>query len=125
MIVPGTDPRRVTLVELVVTALLAGASMPLNGESVSLSPYVLAAGIGLGVCTALIQSVIAWAQKSVPPTKATLIYTGEPVWGGVIGCLYGERLTLSSLAGCALVLVGILISERPEKKAGQPAEKAE
>ena len=28
MIVPGTDPRRVTLVELVVTALLAGASMP-------------------------------------------------------------------------------------------------
>ena len=125
MIVPGTDPRRVTLVELVVTALLAGASMPLNGESVSLSPYVLAAGIGLGVCTALIQSVIAWAQKSVPPTKATLIYTGEPVWGGVIGCLYGERLTLSSLAGCALVLAGILISERPEKKAGQPAEKAE
>ncbi len=125
MIVPGTDPRRVTLVELVVTALLAGASMPLNGENVSLSPYVLAAGIGLGVCTALIQSVIAWAQKSVPPTKATLIYTGEPVWGGVIGCLYGERLTLSSLAGCALVLAGILISERPEKKAGQPAEKAE
>lgn len=125
MIVPGTDPRRVTLVELVVTALLAGASMPLNGESVSLSPYVLAAGIGLGVCTALIQSVIAWAQKSVPPTKATLIYTGEPVWGGVIGCLYGERLTLSSLAGCALVLAGILISERPEKKAGQPAKKAE
>lgn len=99
--------------------------MPLNGENVSLSPYVLAAGIGLGVCTALIQSVIAWAQKSVPPTKATLIYTGEPVWGGVIGCLYGERLTLSSLAGCALVLAGILISERPEKKAGQPAEKAE
>ena len=79
----------------------------------------------VAVCTALIQSVIAWAQKSVPPTKATLIYTGEPVWGGVIGCLYGERLTLSSLAGCALVLAGILISERPEKKAGQPAEKAE
>ena len=125
MIVPGTDPRRVTLVELVVTALLAGASMPLNGESVSLSPYVLAAGIGLGVCTAVNQRVIAWAQKSVPPTKPTLIFTRGPVWGGVIGCLYGERLTLSSLAGCALVLAGILISERPEKKAGQPAEKAE
>lgn len=122
--VPGTDPRRITFVELTVTAVLAGASMPFNGESAVLSPLVLGFGIGLGVCTALIQSVISWAQKTVSPTKATLIFTGEPVWGGVFGCLYGERLTPASLAGCVLVLAGIIVSEGPEKKASRPRKQA-
>lgn len=119
LVVSGTDPRRITFVELAVTALLAGVFMPLNHESVSLSPYVLAAGLGLGACTALLQSAIAWAQKAVPPTKTTLILTGEPVWGGVFGYLYGERLSLSSLAGCFLVLSGILVSEIPGMKAAR------
>ena len=119
LVVPGTDPRRITFVELAVTAVLAGVFMPLNHESVSLSPCVLAAGLGLGACTALLQSAIAWAQKAVPPTKTTLILTGEPVWGGVFGYLYGERLSLSSLAGCFLVLAGILVSEISGMKAAR------
>ena len=33
-----------------------------------------------------------WGQKSVSPTRATLIYAGEPVWAGIAGRLAGERL---------------------------------
>jgi hypothetical protein len=33
------------------------------------------------------------------PTRATLIYTGEPVWAGIFGRLAGERLPLLALLG--------------------------
>jgi drug/metabolite transporter (DMT)-like permease len=41
--------------------------------------------VGLGLASAVIQVAMNWAQKSVSPTRATLIYAGEPVWAGVIG----------------------------------------
>jgi hypothetical protein len=40
-----------------------------------------------------------WAQRSVSPTRATLIYTGEPVWAGIFGRLAGD--------GCASSFVDI------------------
>ena len=52
-----------------------------------------------------------WAQKSVSPTRATIIYAGEPVWAGVIGRIAGERLPATALIGGALVVLGILASE--------------
>lgn len=52
-----------------------------------------------------------WAQKSVSPTRATIIYAGEPVWAAVIGRIAGERLPLAALIGGALVVLGILASE--------------
>jgi drug/metabolite transporter (DMT)-like permease len=52
-----------------------------------------------------------WAQKSVSPTRATVIYAGEPVWAGVIGRIAGERLPATALLGGALVVLGILASE--------------
>ena len=126
ILAPGTSVRRFTFVELAATSLLSFACMPLAGEALPrnmLEPACLACG--LGAATALLQSVVVWAQKSIPPSRATVIYTGEPVWGGFFGWLAGERLGAGALAGCALIVAGILISgkkgrpkapERPSRK---------
>ncbi len=104
------------MVELAVTAALSFAFMPAMGESPApFSWLVVGSACGLGIASAVIQGVIAWAQKSIPPTRATVIYTGEPVWGGITGWLAGERLPAAALLGCACVVAGILVSCRRER----------
>jgi drug/metabolite transporter (DMT)-like permease len=68
---------------------------------------------------------MTWAQRSVSPTQATLIYTGEPVWAGVFGRIAGERLPLLALVGCLFILAGVLVSELKWKKKSRPQIVAE
>lgn len=110
-IVPGTNPRRVATVQLIVGALLAFGCMPLLAEHPApFSWLVVGSACGLGLASACIQSVVAWAQKRISPTRATIIYAGEPVWAGIVGYVVGERLSLAALGGCLLVITGILVS---------------
>lgn len=111
---------RVTVVQLLVCSVLAFVAMPVVGEPVPAFSWVwLAAGFGLGLASCLIQLTMNWAQKSVDPTRATIIYTGEPVWAGVIGRLAGDRLPPLALVGAVLIVLSMLVSElRPH---GRPA----
>lgn len=103
---------RVTLVQLAVTALLAFACMVPAEEAVPpLSWTVILSACGLGLVTALIQFVMNWAQRSVSPTRATLIYAGEPVWAGIIGRIAGDRLPPTALAGGLLIVAAMIVSE--------------
>ena len=77
----------------------------------SFSPALLLVAAGLGIFSAIIQVTMNWAQRSVSPTRATVIYTGEPVWAGIFGRLAGERLPLLALFGGALIVLGVLVSE--------------
>jgi drug/metabolite transporter (DMT)-like permease len=52
-----------------------------------------------------------WAQRVVDPSRAAIIYAGEPVWAGIIGRIAGERLPVTALFGGALVVLGVLVSE--------------
>ncbi|AKF46828.1 Permeases of the drug/metabolite transporter (DMT) superfamily [Pseudomonas syringae pv. syringae B301D] len=58
-----------------------------------------------------------WAQKSVSPTRATVIYAGEPVWAGIVGRLAGERLPGIALLGAALIVAGVIVSEMKRRSA--------
>jgi len=112
---------RVTVIQLAVASVLCFCIMPVVGErAVIPSGFFLAGALALGAASALIQSAMNWAQKTVSPTRATVIYAGEPVWAGLIGRLAGERLPLLALLGAALIVVGILIgkpaSETPPAK---------
>jgi drug/metabolite transporter (DMT)-like permease len=60
-----------------------------------------------------------WAQQSVSPTRATVIYAGEPVWGGIVGRLAGDRLPGLALAGAALIVAGVLVSELRPRPRGE------
>ncbi len=106
------DVRRVTFIQLAVASLCAFCFMIPNGESVpALSTPLLVSAVGLGAASALIQVTMNWAQRSVSPTRATVIYAGEPVWAGVVGRLAGERLPAAAILGGILIVCGVIVSE--------------
>ncbi|WP_448642022.1 DMT family transporter [Geodermatophilus sp. URMC 63] len=117
------DLGRVTVVQLLVGGGLSLAAMPVAGEAVPPFSWAwLLAAVGLGVVSCLIQVTMNWAQQSVSPTRATVIYAGEPVWGGIVGRLAGDRLPGLAVAGAALVVAGVLVSElkpRPRERRGR------
>jgi drug/metabolite transporter (DMT)-like permease len=106
------DAGRVALIDLTMVAVAGFVAMPFAGERLpALSPVILTCGIGLGVASAFIQLAMNWAQRTVSPTRATLIYASEPVFAGVLGRLAGERLGPTGWAGAALIFAGVLIGE--------------
>ncbi|MGL4724110.1 MAG: DMT family transporter [Scandinavium sp.] len=118
------DVRRVTVVQLATASIVAFAAMVPAGESVpDFSPGLLVVALGLGIFSAIIQVVMNWAQRSVSPTRATVIYTGEPVWAGIFGRMAGERLPVLALLGGLFIIAGVLVSELKfkKKKAVEPA----
>ncbi|WP_204318686.1 DMT family transporter [Pseudooceanicola aestuarii] len=114
----GVDSRRVTLVQLWAAGLMSFALMPLAGESVPAFSWVwVLAALALGFASAVIQLVMNWGQKTVSPTRATIIYAGEPVWAGLVGRLAGERLGPLALIGGVLIVAGMVVSElRPRRR---------
>ncbi|ORM74925.1 hypothetical protein HA48_01685 [Pantoea wallisii] len=118
------DVRRVTLIQLMVASLCAFLLMIPNGESLpAMSAPLLFSALGLGAASALIQVTMNWAQRSVSPTRATVIYAGEPVWAGVVGRIAGERLPAAALLGGALIVCGVIVSElRLRRKKTVPVE---
>ena len=121
----SVDSRRVTAVQLLTAGLVSFALMPALGESVPAFSWLWAgAAIGLGLASAVIQLTMNWAQKSVSPTRATVIYAGEPVWGGIVGRLAGDRLPALALLGAGLIVAGVLASEaklpRRKRQAAKP-----
>ncbi|MGY2080125.1 DMT family transporter [Modestobacter sp. SYSU DS0657] len=127
-LVAGTvDLGRVTVVQLLVGGGLSLAMVPVVGEALpSFSWLWLVAAIGLGAASCLIQITMNWAQQSVSPTRATVIYAGEPVWGGIIGRLAGDRLPGLAIVGAALVVAGVLVSElKPRTRPRGPHRRPE
>lgn len=115
------DVRRVTVVQLGTASLIAFTLMGPAGESVPVfTPGLLTVAVGLGVFSAIIQLTMNWAQRSISPTRATVIYTGEPVWAGVFGRIAGERLPGLALLGAMLIVAGVLVSELKLKRKKAP-----
>ena len=98
--------------QVATTSLLAFGFMAPMGETVpDFSWLLIVTAIGLGVASAGIQFAMNWAQRTVSPTRATVIYAGEPVWAGIVGRLFGERLPAAALLGAALIVLGVIVSE--------------
>lgn len=108
----------VTFVQLLTAGVLSLLLMIVTGEPAPSDhlDLALALAAGLGLATAVIQLTMNWAQRSVSPTRATLIYASEPVWGGFFGRLTGDRLPLPALIGAACIVTGVLVSEWKRKK---------
>lgn len=125
------DLGRITIVQLLTAGVLGLLTMPVVGEGIPEFSWIwVACALGLGAASCLIQLTMNWAQKSVSPTRATVIYAGEPVWAGIIGRIAGERLPALALVGGALVVLGILASElklvrRRAPRAARPTAPAE
>ncbi|MFJ3485791.1 DMT family transporter [Pseudomonas sp. NPDC090202] len=120
------DVRRVTVVQLATASVLAFLMVVPTGERLpDFSPTLLITAIGLGASSAAIQVAMNWAQKTVSPTRATLIYAGEPVWAGIAGRLAGERLPGIALLGACLIVAGVIVSELKGRAKVESLEKEE
>ncbi|MBA6099325.1 DMT family transporter [Pseudomonas juntendi] len=106
------DVRRVTVVQLATASVLAFLMIVPTQERIpDFSWLLLVSAVGLGAMSAVIQVAMNWAQKSVSPTRATLIYAGEPVWAGIVGRIAGERLPGVALLGGLLIVIAVVVSE--------------
>ncbi|WP_279213589.1 DMT family transporter [Delftia acidovorans] len=106
------DARRVTTVQLLAAGVMALLAMPVAGESVPDFSWVwLSAAVAMACASILIQLTMNWAQKSLSPTRATVIYASEPVWAGIVGRMAGDRLPGLAILGAALIVGGVLVSE--------------
>ena len=106
------DVRRVTVVQLATASLLSFLMVVPMGEALPGFSWLLVfSAVGLGLTSAVIQVAMNWAQQSVSPTRATLIYAGEPVWAGVIGRIAGERFPPIAMVGAALIVAAVIVSE--------------
>ena len=114
------DIRRVTVVQLATAPVLSFMMVVPMGEALpGFSWLLLFSAVGLGLTSAVIQVAMNWAQQSVSPTRATLIYAGEPVWAGVVGRIAGERFPPIAMLGAVLIVVAVIVSELKTK--GQKA----
>ncbi|MEE1866667.1 DMT family transporter [Pseudomonas auratipiscis] len=114
---PKVDVRRVTVVQLATASALSFLMVvPTQEPLPDFSWLLLLSALGLGAMSAVIQMAMNWAQKSVSPTRATLIYAGEPVWAGIVGRVAGERLPGIALIGGLLIVIAVVISELKLKR---------
>jgi drug/metabolite transporter (DMT)-like permease len=70
---------------------------------------ILLTGIG---CSAVAFSLSVWAQRTIDPSRASLLNLLEPVVAGVIGYAIGERLGVVGYLGAAVILAAIVVAER-------------
>lgn len=111
------DTKRVTIIQLAAASLFSFLFMVPAGETVThFSPTVIISAAGLGLMSAIIQLTMNWAQQSISPTRATVIYAGEPVWAGIVGRIAGEVLPSLALLGGVLIVAGVLVSELKIKR---------
>lgn len=116
------DVRRVTVVQLATASVLAFLMIvPTQERLPDFSWLLLVSAVGLGAMSAVIQVAMNWAQKSVSPTRATLIYAGEPVWAGIVGRIAGERLPGVALLGGLLIVLAVVVSELKIRRADEAA----
>lgn len=114
---PNVDLRRVTVVQLAFASIFAFALRPLAGEHgvPDFEWPLVALAVGLGLTSAVIQATMNWAQRTVEPSRAAIIYAGEPIWAAFFGRMAGERLPALALLGGGLIVLGIVVSElRPK-----------
>ena len=111
--VPETDPLRLAFLQFTIVGVLSMIVALVTGESgANYTPSFIVGILSLGIVgTAFNLGAMNWAQQTVSATRATVIYTLEPVWAGLIGAAVGEPMTTRTLAGSALIIAGVLVSE--------------
>ena len=110
----GRDALGLSFVQLVVIALVAVASMPIDGHVELPSGRdewfaVLYTAVFAGSLVLLLQT---WAQARIAPTRAAVAMMLEPVFAAGIAVAVGvDDLTVRMVVGGALVLVAMYVVE--------------
>jgi drug/metabolite transporter (DMT)-like permease len=110
----------VAILSLPVALVVEGAPVPTTASAVFGVVYTALAA------TVFVLIVQTWAQRTVSPTRAAIIFATEPVFAALFAVLLGgETLSLQQAAGGALIVVGMLVAAPAEARAaGAPGRLA-
>jgi drug/metabolite transporter (DMT)-like permease len=108
-----SDAYGLAVVQLLTTAAMCAVVAVPGGLAVPPDASVWGAlALTALAATALAFVVQTWAQAHLAPTRAAVIMTMEPVFSGIFAVIVaGESLGLRTLAGAALVLSAMLLTE--------------
>lgn len=118
------SPELLAVLQIVFAALLySGVWLFLDYKPIEFNFTIIYTLLITGVLsTALAFTVQTVAQKHTTPTHTALIMVAEPVFGAVFALLIPnslgvtETLRINSVAGCLLILAGMLVCELGIKK---------
>ena len=110
---PRMAAMTLTTAQVTAVALLSAAFSLTEPPTLSVPVWLWGSVIFLGVAaTALAFGVQVTAQRFTTPTHTALIFAMEPVFSAFFAwLLIGEVLTGRALAGCGLILAGMIIAE--------------
>ena len=118
----GMSPITLSACQLLVAAALLAVALPLSGagapqvSAASLASLVILGVLGTGVAYVLNYQIITSEGATIAATVTYLL----PVVAIVLGVVVlGETVTISVLAGIALVLAGVALTRRPERAAAE------
>lgn len=110
----------VAIGQVTCTSSMAAAALAFEHPRIAWSAPVIAAILVTGLlATALAFTLQTWAQQYTTPTRTALILSLEPVFAYVAAVIFAhEAITLRSLLGGGLILIGILTVELKKPQEG-------
>jgi drug/metabolite transporter (DMT)-like permease len=105
------DPIRLAAVQVTVVGLacaipggwLGGYRFPAGAVAAAVTTAVVATALAFGLQV--------FGQRTVPPARAALLLLIEPVFAGVVAAFRGDSLDATQVAGAALILTAVFLSE--------------
>jgi drug/metabolite transporter (DMT)-like permease len=123
---PRLEPISFTWLQLSTVAVLSTFAAlawerPSAAGILAAWPAILFTGL---VCTVAGFGLQTWAQRFTSPTHTALIFSAEPVFAAAFAWAWaGEHLGPPELAGCALILAGMVVAQlAPDRRLPLPAE---
>ena len=111
-----------TTVQMLVIVVVCLPPTAVQGVG-HLSALALFAAAFTGVaCSAVALSLQVWGQRRLGPSRTALILILEPVFAGLAGYAYGERLGTTRLVGALVILAAILVAELGTRSAPEHPE---
>jgi drug/metabolite transporter (DMT)-like permease len=105
------DTIALTTVMLVFLTLFAIPGIAIEGFGQLTGRALLAAFVTAVGASAIAFSLQLWAQRTIEPTRASVIGLFEPVVAGFVGYAVGERLGWAGYLGAGVILAAILVAE--------------
>ncbi|HOC05743.1 MAG: DMT family transporter [Bacillota bacterium] len=107
-----------TLVQVAITAIFCWIASSLLEQHVSFTSQVWAGLFYLAIAGTILTTVgQTWAQRSVSPERAALVFTLEPVFAAAFAFfLLGETLPPQGFWGSVLIMMGIIGAELASRR---------
>ncbi len=110
--VAEADAINLAIVQLAMTAVLSMLAVPLSGEPIAAPPLLAWVPVTLLGTLDMGLTLVSmnWVQQYISGTRATLIYSLEPLWATLGGVLIEhDMLSVAAWLGCACIFGGMIV----------------